>query len=694
MSNNRDVIVNPQAFSADAQFFGRGNEVEKLLATLSNEAGSTVLVAGDRDSGKTTLIREAVRRLKSNMSISFWKHPIQKLKLLRRRSVIYLDVPLVPNTTKVDDLRNTVLSLMVQSLNAHHDLLSWREKWLLPFRYEHYLKKLYNSLTYKRRVEKKGASLTASLKGQGATLDKSIEQEIDMSVIDIELFLKNFFIRFADKVVFIIAFDELDKYSEVDDGSAKAIEPHHYIKELKNLFTLSKAKFIFTATENYYRTVDEKLKSNAGKLDDYKFSLFMQKILINQLSPDDFKDYFEHLCIMQVKEADDVARYEILLLSVMWISNMYPFAAKKLIKEFAIDSGEESYIDLIEAMNELLKYGENLASLHFVMNTVYKTYANNADDYINRYLYKSLKKVTTYFYRGNAIKINRNNLSGIIYSDLEFSTTAEADSYLLTEFVPTREPDLDSSEDGWESYVFDLNNVYVKKIHDAITQLVWLFEKAGLVITANTDSISLVEIAYSSDSQSKHSVEEAIKNISRTTDEYKKTRDEIREIRDARLKSYDPGIEKPKLVTVMYGDNKSVAGTEFGDSWMFNSDFSSDIKLLRKFIADLDALLPAHIAEQVRTHLGSTIPASDPVDWELTANEYSAKMLFAPTKEEIESNIANQEYDKVIVINAQEKIHNPTKIKYFDIDGNWSNLVSEIDAINSYIDEHSAIEEG
>ena len=190
----------------------RESELKRLNDFLSNSKGGSILLAGDRGSGKTTLVNLAITKFREN----------QKPKFLRRLFLdnqIVLYIPLIiqsfdpKNKSKQEELPYRRLLLRTISRSMESELLTRRYSKLdLPMRWfrsigymqsVRKLKPLVNSTNLVRELSSKG-----SLKSLGS-ISYNWQQNIDISDAVIEMKLRGIFTTYSKSNSIIIVIDEL-----------------------------------------------------------------------------------------------------------------------------------------------------------------------------------------------------------------------------------------------------------------------------------------------------------------------------------------------------------------------------------------------------------------------------------------------------------------------------------------------------
>lgn len=663
------------------KFFGRSSESSKLIGILKDQQGNTTLISGDRGSGKTTLINRSIDKFISLRSEEK-RHRFGGLGILwswTNINVIKCEVPLLPNNIKTDRIRETVLRLIVQTLVSEYKSKKIHEKLKLPLTYYRKLKEIENLLLYKRVIKKNEARLSLA-KNNSITLGGSTEYELDLAYTDVELLLKSFFLRFSSYIDFIIVFDELDKYEDTDSDLKVIIKPHEYIKELKNLFTLTNANFIFTSTENYYQELDEKSKNNILELNNYKFSLFTHKILINHLEPSDFRQYFNYLFQYPENPRLNESLYLQLLYSTMWISNLYPSAAKKLLSDISYNESDgSSYVNLDTLSKDLAPYGNNIAGIEYIITEVYSKFAKTNNEYFNRFLYKSLKQIAQLIYSGRSLKFYDDNYFSLIYTDVRFLTAVQREDFLNTHFSPHSRPMLASSEKGWEYHLLQKDVVFKSTINSAIARIIWYFDAVGLIKASLDSNIKkTIQLTYIDTDLS----------LNKVLTSYRKSRSSYENLMRDIEKLHKTYTQRIKNTKIDKNHLKTINFIEKNQPWSLMSlarDVHADIlkeydnlrnRISYKILRDIQRVYPSE----------STRVEDDVLYLELGDKKF--KVLVSADNESIKKAIS-EDKEKIICVNPTTPvdtslIKNSVRLKYFYFEteslSDYSTVIQEIQA--------------
>lgn len=174
-------------------------------------------------------------------------------------------------------------------------------------------------------------------------------------------------------VIFVI--DELDKITKEGEIS-------NLIKMYKNLFTLSKANFIFITDQKFYLELIQKDKTN-----DESPTLFNFKYYLDYPSFNDLRNYFSKIIDKIEKEKWEQEKYYYNYL--LFISNNDFFKLKENIHSIIIYKDWQWYIDSNQLENND-KYIEEKVKLYSIFEEIYNKYKSDNIRYYHKN-YQDLK---------------------------------------------------------------------------------------------------------------------------------------------------------------------------------------------------------------------------------------------------------------------------------------------------------------
>jgi hypothetical protein len=446
-------------------FAGRIEEANSLIDSLKDGDGGTILISGDRGSGKSRLIKEATEKLKFKIfGNTFFLD-----------KTINVEIPLIThaalgiNDTEQQMLRGLLLRSIVHALWAEYTSKYWTRYRAVNYRRK--LKKLVKRTEYSKiiRTLGVGGSIQEPQSGINSMIKKTWQGELDLSDIKLELYLTDLIKQYGRKYRFIIVFDELDKFED-------RLTPTNYIENLKNFFTASSAHFIFVSTEDFYGQLQNRIQASSYSKEH---TLFSKKILINQITPQGFS-----LLIDEMFEKSSLTKagqdYELFKLALMWQTNLYPYDLKHTIDVLKNNSGDKAFIDIDNAKKYFNDNWEYHAPLLEIANYVYDLFAETKDSYYNRYLYKSLKEVLGILVTESELKFNLSNtLTALVLPEDFEGISPTYDAYIATGEMPAE----DGFLNDWKRGLYSLTTPQVSTTERAILTFLWLCDKLNYTNT-------------------------------------------------------------------------------------------------------------------------------------------------------------------------------------------------------------------
>lgn len=652
------IILNSKALlSRNDKFFGREEEVSQLLLSLSKKRGSTTLVSGDRGSGKTSLIDEAVKTSTKQLRDTLFfnlKFPKARLvpekirgkkfipKKVRYTSVV-VKVPLIPPDTEPDMLKGIVLRAIIHTLVVDRPFGGY---FLYPLTYRYHLDRLKTMVKYKHRAVERGLSFGGSSGQAEAKLNQVYKSELDLSDIRIELMLASFFSKFAKKLRFVIIFDETDKYEDSND-SEKALSPEKLIYHTKNLFTTNGAHFIFVSTEDYYYRLQGRILSDKREA---AHTFFTNTVIINHLSPEDFVGSLRAK-ITNYEELKDSISYHQFEQAMMWSSNLYPFEQNKQLMELP---GRESFtIEFSRTEEYYSEYWETFAAMHRLITRIYNKSSRSKDSYYNRYLYRVLREVSKFLFISTDIgPINRNNLLGVIFYNDTFTVEAQKADFLIKECSRINQPALNTVT--WKNRIYELSISELMQIEQAVEDLFWRLDKMGLIAITRDSSwetpinikASLINITFESIDRGFPKINSLTTKEKRLISKYQLAYNRYRNLNNAStISAPNVGVAKISL------QNNNWIAEPSDKNQRFSADIVQELEIIKAYELELNN----HLLKTLHAWLSPYSPANlavlDLTGDVLTVEDTNGKkMLILDNPQNGKTKTATEAKTKVIVI--------------------------------------------
>lgn len=439
----------------------RESELKRLNDFLSNSKGGSILLAGDRGSGKTTLVDIAIAKFREN----------RKPKFLRRLffdNQIVLYIPLIIQSSKTSNensqeellyrrllLRTVARSMESELITRRYSKIDLPMRWFRSIGYiqsVRRLKPLVNSTNLVRELSGKGR-----LKSLGG-ISYNLQQNIDISDAVIEMKLRDIFTTYSKSNSIIIVIDELDKLEDV------GFKPESIALLLKNLFNDTGVHVIFISNTPTINRVQQKVK-----LEPFcaEHTLFKDAILLNHLHPFEMVNLINkeiyHLSKKNKRQA---------IASMSLISQLMPYNISLLRQKLGID-GENI---LSKLQNELGDYRYLYEStMHLFINHLYEKHSKNYDQYHNRILYKTLTEAGNNLFNREIRYINWEAIDSIFYTSNMFAT-------LKDEFTTKYEGEYEGKIEYQPDICIQLQTLNIheqKHILNAVEELVAVLDRAG-----------------------------------------------------------------------------------------------------------------------------------------------------------------------------------------------------------------------
>lgn len=660
----------------------RESELKRLNDFLSNSKGGSILLAGDRGSGKTTLVNLAITKFREN----------QKPKFLRRLFLdnqIVLYIPLIiqsfdpNNKSKQEELPYRRLLLRTIARSMESELLTRRYSKLdLPMRWfrsigyiqsVRKLKPLVDSTNLVRELSSKG-----SLKSLGS-ISYNWQQNIDISDAVIEMKLRGIFTTYSKSNSIIIVIDELDKLEDT------GFKPESIALLLKNLFNDTGVHVIFISNEPTINRVQQRIKQEPFCAEH---TLFRDIILLNHLHPSEMVNIINEE-IQNLSKADK--RQAIASMSL--ISQLMPYNISLLRQKLGID-GENI---LSKLQNELGDYRYLYEStIHLFINHLYEKYSKNYDQYHNRILYKALTEASNNLFNREIRYINWETIDSIFYTSNIFIN-------LQNELMVKDKGEYEGQIEDWPDICIQLqtlNDHEQKHILNAVEELVAVLDRAGyLDMEFDSGYPTMLNFkAFMGDAFTIVNIKDHIDDYLAPTNKEKSIVDNLNTIdvlykiligrsifKDLLYIPVDEATSYNKKIQTLDGKN-------------YHRTIRPAWKPINDRLAEIDTQLMSSLANMITRELQARLYYST-FDISLDTQNLSVKLVFNSKTYIIhlaykpcELNILDS-YEKLFVLytgnRAPFKDNSPRKARrQINCHGNWSNLETELKNIVSYIDQN------
>lgn len=658
------------------KIFGREFELQKLLAILKGKYGATILLAGDRGSGKTTLIEESISKVKADWSNDNLRF-INKYTFKRD---IVINVPLIQMGDNPEAIRGKVLRAIIYALDVENDFKSMVRR---PFSYSYRLMRLMKLVNYTKVTKESSFSLGANFgeKSGNTGVSKVLNSELDLSDMRIEMKLSSFFKKITKTMRIIVIFDELDKFEE-------KISPDEYIQYLKNLFTNKGAKFIFVTTENFYQKIEEEERQ---KSKDIAYTLYTHRILINQLQPDDFRKLLNHY-IKNHEMLKSQQIYQDLIQKLMIKTDLYPFELHKVITRLESGDKKESQVNWRTVGNEINVSSDDVLR-HFVLEQIYNEFKYDRDGYFNRYLYKTLREIMNYIESYTSFEVPRSGLINYILWNERFNTSNGLEEYLEKYTSRSKAPNL--MNDSWKIRVYELpaheRAIIEKSCLEFVSRLDYI-DSANVLKSDDLPLSPLSKVRLTSSPFGVSNYDEARKRLKAYKNYDKKPQniEEIKERATLLAKRYfnlpgaklDPMFDKLNTITSKYtiDDSVKLPFTIRSKQYRFGSDIATD----RVLLDDIERVLVDTLLIKVRSAIASNQRLNSKIsNNQILISNHSQRMkvLIVVDGSPKDLQILVSDYTKVISIITSKKIQMSKfkNIKTFKLSKEWENINRVVD---------------
>jgi AAA+ ATPase superfamily predicted ATPase len=585
-------------------FVGRINELRRLARFLDEKSGGAVLVAGDRGTGKTTLVKKAIAEsVQNDTSIK------SRLTRHTRSKQVIVNIPLIiadgiTGTEAASYYRSMLIRSITRALEA--DLLTRKYNWLdLPQRwyrsigYIQSVKRLVPFAKYTSLKRNTGRRLSFARTPLNGTLDVATEAELEISDTVLEMNLRNLFSTHSHNHQFVIVIDELDKLTVGNTQNQVNVENIALL--LKNLFNETGIHAFFIADEPSLGRINSKIKREPFCEES---TLFKDRLLVNQMPPADF----ERLVQKHVQGADNMTRRKHIA-SLSLLTRMMP---SEYAKFGLLHSGDiDSLVDAQKVQLGSYDYSYRTTMQVFI-NHVYRGYFGKHGQYFDRVLYKSLTTAGNVLLDMQSKYFLVNNYISLLYTTELFNDDTDERNSKNTTDLSTASI---KSSSELLTQIEDLNSDEKHSITFAIGSLISLLDRGGWLILERVDD-RLLSFQFMGDAfHIENLPDEITSTLKTTTDE---------------LKLLDRANKINKLYTFIIGDNlwkplhEKPASEVEGNLVEFNevgNEFEHLLSInwteLTNVIESSPDVMTGSLMTQLQRHLVRNTPITQPKTCEL-----------------------------------------------------------------------------
>lgn len=384
-------------------FVGRESELARIARFFGSEQGGAILVAGDRGSGKTSLVEEAIIRLASGDG-----RYERYVRYFRKRRII-VRVPLIIPDENIESVAAYYRSMLMRAITRglEQDLLSRRwSKFDLPnrwFRSIGYLQEVHRVVPFAKYTSLKSSKKRAfKLSGNvvNGGIDELTASELEVNDTVLEMALRHLLTNNKSNHEFIFVIDELDKLN----AQQHSIHVEDIAMLLKNLFNETGVHVIFISDEPSLGRITEQIRNNPFCAER---TLFKDTILLNQMHPVEFGELVDY----HIGPTDAVTRRRHVA-SLSYMTKMMPSEMERLQIQAGADVDS-----LVNAQRSVIgSFDYSYAStMQLIVNDVYTKYCGRHGQYYDRVLFKALCEAGNNLLHGLIAYVHWSSWLGLLY---------------------------------------------------------------------------------------------------------------------------------------------------------------------------------------------------------------------------------------------------------------------------------------
>ena len=479
----------------------RERELTRVIRFLSMPGGGSLLLGGDRGSGKTTLIKASIQRDKE-LQLEQRATFVRSISWLRRyvkSPYIVINIPLIIISSldaqgaqvNDEDLRERYRSLLMRAMlvGMEADLLKRYSKysWLdLPqrwFRSIGYLQKVRSLKSYSHylRLSKTTSQALSAPSSVLAipTIQHALSAEVDLSDSSLEMKLRDLLEQYSKIHKFIFIFDELDKLPA-------NIKLENLVLYMKNLFSETGVYAIFVTDERALN----RITSQASEKPPTELStLFVDHLLLNNMSRSEFEEVIRNRVLGFEEE-----NVNELIAALSLRTKRSPHELSKVL----VRNGN-AYESLMSQLKTEL--GEKKFARYGVMqrfvDQIIELYNDLYDDpYYRRTLSEVLEEVSSILLSGDTKYIDQNDVKTLFYT-----TDSFAEDGFTYEQIAKAELDYKADRVGEPSeipstiaLIDERGEEQAASMYDAIGSLLTLLNRSAVLHSSKTAYPDVINI--------------------------------------------------------------------------------------------------------------------------------------------------------------------------------------------------------
>lgn len=402
----------------------RVQEIERLVRFLDHTQGGSLLLGGDRGSGKTKLIDIAINTHDKSRFINWSCNPLplyaqsKRLRSLTMAKIVKIHIPLIIIDKKGGDSEQDIMakyrSMLMRAIliGLEADLSKRHWGWLdLPMRWFRsigYVQRVYAMKDYSHYLAvNKSASkgLSVSAFGLAPAMQNAITAEVDLTDSTIEIKLRDLLTQYSKIHNFIFVFDELDKLPS-------DIKLESIVLYLKNLFSETGVHAIFVSSEVDLKRIVQ--KANNGVPPNEESTLFIDCVLLNNLRMDEFSTLVKDKVIVDQPDANMPELMSALSLR----TRRSPHELNKVFIRYG-----DRYSKLIRGLKVELgaKRFARFGVMQLFIDHVHQVYSGRFDEYYDRFLYEALQRAGAILLESASTFVNVHDAVTLFYTSDEFT---------------------------------------------------------------------------------------------------------------------------------------------------------------------------------------------------------------------------------------------------------------------------------
>lgn len=488
----KNGVRNPVDVDSETSVFcGRESDIKRFMHMITHRDSASVLVSGVRGVGKTSFVREVLRRIKhsegidlktvyiSLADISFEKPDELRLKILKVliRALYFATDEKTRKEAELDSLydktyfteitKQGLVEILDNKKMVERSLSSSEQKITISFSdntLEVIRIALGSVLTGGGLVLGLANKLLLTIAGVGSMVvaifvllnakisfgkkkenettvtDELTKKTQDSGIAKLDLTADTLEHQFEtalksiskkEKIVFVI--DELDKLASVESDDINDHGVYQVIKPLKNIFNLSKSIFIFVGAEDFYdKLEDQKREDPYGGT----HTIFTDKIFLAGMYYDEIQQLIDNQ-----KDGDLIVggeeEYEKLKAYIAWQARNHVFDTYNLLEELTeYISTDEAYISIKEDDSDhkgnVDEYWDISAGFQLYLNSAFSYYQGITRSRLRERFYFTVREVAQKFYDDTNLVVRDGNYLNLL-DENEQKTLKISDPYLTYE---------------------------------------------------------------------------------------------------------------------------------------------------------------------------------------------------------------------------------------------------------------------